>query len=79
MTPLPCPHNMPNAATCVDCIEAGPVATPEQWTKVGAPFTAAFAGTCVGCDATEISPGQQVQRWDRGPNRTAYVHARCAP
>lgn len=79
MTPLPCPHDMPNAATCVDCMLDGPVATPEQWERVGGPFTATFPGTCIGCDTTSIEPGQRVQRWDKGADRTAYLHARCTP
>lgn len=78
-TLLPCPHGMPNAATCLDCMEDGPVVAPEVWTKVGTPFTATFAGLCIGCDGTSIEPGQQIQRWDRGADRTAYLHARCTP
>lgn len=79
MTPLPCSHGMPNAATCLDCMEAGPVTTPEVWVKVGGPFTAQFPSTCVGCNETSIEPRQQIQRWDKGADRTAYLHARCTP
>lgn len=79
MTPLPCPHGMPNAAACVDCMLDGPVELPAEWEKIGGPFTAQHDGVCIGCDNATITAGQQVQRWDRGPNRTAYLHARCTP
>ena len=72
---------MPNAATCTDCMYDGPVAPPEPpqlWLKTGAPFTATYTGTCIGCDTTDIRIGDQIQRWDRG-DRTAYLHARCTP
>lgn len=76
-----CTHDlkMPKPSQCYRCMEDGPVAAPEQWAKVGSPFTATYAGTCIGCDAATIEAGQQIQRWDRGSDRTAYLHARCTP
>lgn len=76
--PLPCPHGMPNAATCTQCMDEGPVAAPSRWEKVGPPFAATYAGVCVGCDRADIRVGEQIQRWDRGED-TRYLHDGCRP
>ena len=81
MTPLPCPHGMPNAATCIDCMEDGPVATPPRWQEVGEPFRSVYVGVCpsVSC-GRDIDPGQLLRRWDRSDGaRTVYTHERCRP
>ena len=79
MTPLPCPHDMPNAATCLDCMEDGPVATPDEWRPIGQPIRAMYPGSCIGCDAMVVEIGDRVQRWGRGAGRTAYLHEGCTP
>ena len=76
---LECTHGMPSPKSCVDCMEEGPVSAPVTWSKVGAPFPARFASTCPRCDATTINVGDLVQRWDRGDDRTIYLHERCRP
>lgn len=76
---LPCPHGMPNAATCLDCMEDGPVTAPATWAKVGHPFISQYRGDCPGCPAG-INPPARVQRWDRSDgSRTAYTHDGCTP
>jgi hypothetical protein len=66
---------MPTPASCVDCMEEGPVAPPVRWKKIGGTFSAAYPGQCPAGDP--IEPGDLVQRWDLGSERTAYVHDDC--
>lgn len=75
VTVLPCSHGMPNAATCLDCMEDGPVATPSTWGRVGDRFRARFCGECPTC-GSGFHEGDPIQRWDRD-DRTVYTHERC--
>ncbi len=79
---LMCPHGMPSRASCVTCMEDGPVSTPATWARVGAIFPARYDGTCPGCDKV-IWPPDLVQRWDKGDGRlviaTIYTHPECSP
>lgn len=81
-TPLPCPHGMPNAATCLDCMEDGPVTVLEPaptWRAEGPPFVARYNSVCIGCDRADIRGGvDRVQRWLRG-DHVAYLHEGCTP
>lgn len=74
---MTCPHGMPTPASCVECMEDGPVVEPAAWTSVGEPFYARYGGDCRACgkrfEATAL-----VQRWDRG-DETAYTHAVHGP
>jgi hypothetical protein len=73
--PLPgCPHGMPAPATCLECMEDGPVAPPARWKKVGGAFAASYPGACPAGDAIEI--GDLVQRWDRD-DTSKYAHSDC--
>jgi len=73
-----CPHGMPSPAACTDCMFDGPVAEPARWRPVGRPSFAVYDGVCIGCDATTITVGDRIQRWDKG-HRTAYLHDGCTP
>lgn len=77
MTPLPCSHGMPNAATCMDCMEDGPVATAPRWVFVGDPFRSIYPGLCTGC-GDPIEQGETIRRADKN-ERTIYVHEGCQP
>lgn len=79
-----CPHGMPSAASCVDCMDEGPVLEPAKWHEEGRPFAGRFAGTCRGRDCGErIKDGTAVQRWDRRRGSellaTVYLHRGCVP
>lgn len=79
MAEFECTHGMPSPKSCIDCMEEGPVAPPATWAKVGRPFPARFTSTCIGCDRTTIAVGDLLQRWDKGTDRTEYLHADCRP
>ena len=59
MTIASCAHGMPSPASCVTCIEDGPVAPPtrSEPVTVVATFRARFDGQCPGCNLP-IVPGQ---------------------
>lgn len=73
-----CPHGMPKPSTCTECMDEGPVTTPETWAMVGGRFTARYDGDCPSCPRPIVSGITQVVRWDRG-ERTAYLHDGCRP
>ena len=78
---MTCPHGMPSPASCVDCMDEGPVATPTRWQKVGGPFAARYPGECAACGRlflySEVMQNERIQRWDLGDERTVYTHADC--
>jgi hypothetical protein len=52
---LPCPHGMPNAKTCIQCMEEGPVEKIGGKLKTGEWIRAHFAGTCANNRSHTIS------------------------
>lgn len=72
---------MPNAATCLDCMEAGPVVAVSRWERVGEPFASRYAADhCAGSCGRPIVPGARIQRFDRTDGSlTVYVHDGCNP
>jgi hypothetical protein len=69
-----CPHGIPTPASCLECMEDGPVTRPARWTKIGGPFTASYPGECPAGDPIDI--GDVVQRWDRD-QVSRYAHVDC--
>ena len=78
-----CPHNMPSPASCIQCMEDGPVVEPTRWQKVGGPFNVRYEGWCATCEGKfylGIAGRDLIQRWDFGEERTEYTHVgRGAP
>lgn len=74
----PCPHGFPKPASCVECMEDGPVAAPARWQPLGQAFNAAHPGRCERCD-DQIVAGERITREDYGDERTRYVHVGCRP
>lgn len=77
--PSGCPHGE-HPSYCVECLEGPPPERPRpSWQEVGESFTARFDGTCAGCGRPIVAEMTQVQRWDRGEERTVYTCAGCRP
>lgn len=72
-----CPHGFEKPTQCIDCMEDGPVVEPPTWKRIGAVFSATFAGECP-C-AKPIELGDWIRRWDLGTERTVYTHQGCRP
>lgn len=74
MTALSCAHGFPSPASCVDCMEEGPVAPPTASTPatIEATFRAKYDGHCTGCNLP-VGIGQVVHRLSEG----RYVHQGC--
>lgn len=71
---LACAHGFASPASCIDCMENGPVAPPTRPMPVDveATFRAKFDGHCTGCNLP-VSAGQVVHRLSDG----RYVHQGC--
>lgn len=73
-----CSHGMPTPASCVTCMEEGPVGPPRVHHHppevVELTLQARYAGHCNGCNLP-IRIGQVVHRLDSG----RYVHMGCQP
>lgn len=73
---MSCPHGMPTAASCIDCMDDdGLGAPPERATNRAAPFAARFPGRCMSCD-DPISIGEQIRSTANG---IGYEHERHEP
>lgn len=74
---MTCSHGMPTPASCVDCMEAGPVAPPKakEPETVVATFRARHPGQCEGCNLP-IAVGQLLYRLEPSGR---YVHEGCEP
>lgn len=71
---MTCSHGMPSPASCVDCMDDGPVAPPTRRTPrtIDATFPARYDGECHGCNLP-ISVGQIIHRL----SDERYVHQGC--
>ena len=71
---------MPTPASCVDCMQDGPVEQPAVWVKEGRAFTSRYPGTCRAC-GRHHDAGRTVQRWARRKGQrlleTVYVPVEC--
>ena len=77
---MTCPHGFESPASCVDCMQDGPVAPPRvnaPWRKATGSFRAEYEGQCEGCPR-DISRGQWIVRWERG-DIVVYCHENCRP
>lgn len=73
MTDRSCSHGMPSPASCIECMEDGPVMAPERAAEeVEARFPARFDGHCNACNLP-ISVGQRIAKLSSG----RYVHEGC--
>lgn len=71
---MPCPHNMPNPKTCLDCMEEGNL-EPPKW-KFNAYFNAKFPGICRKCGGG-YEAGEPIKQWHKEDQDTAYTHFGC--
>ena len=71
-----CTHGMPSPASCIECMEDGPVMPPsaQPQVEVEAVLVARFDGHCSRCNLP-IHIDQYIVRL----SDDRYVHAGCAP
>lgn len=62
-----CPHGMPTAGSCIDCMNDGGLPA-RKIVRDGWPFTAKLDGACGGCDQG-THPGQRIVRMSDGTYR----------